>query len=237
LLTPVPLITQIASIASKSQSEIAASLHMKRQTDQLLQTRWTLIERLKNWDDRESWREFFNIYWKLIYGVAVKSGLTHAEAQDVVQETIVSVSKSMEKFKADPSAGSFKSWLLNLTRWRITDQMRKRGREVQGISSNPQTDSNTTTPEERLADPATGALDRIWEEEWERHVLEAALEKVKEQAGAGHYQIFYLHAIKQVPPAKVAQTLGVNVDQVYLIKHRLSKVLERAIKEVEAYTG
>ena len=98
---------------------------MKNDPDELLPTRWTLIERLKNWDDQESWRQFFETYWKLIYGVAIKSGLTHPESQDVVQETVMSVCKSMRNFKADPAHGSFKAWLLNLTRWRITDQFRE----------------------------------------------------------------------------------------------------------------
>ena len=41
---------------------------MKNDPDELLPTRWTLIERLKNWDDQESWRQFFDTYWKLIQG-------------------------------------------------------------------------------------------------------------------------------------------------------------------------
>ena len=208
---------------------------MQSETDELLPTRWSLIERLKNWDDGESWRTFFDTYWKLIYGVAIKSGLTHAEAQDVVQETVVSVSRNMKDFKADPAFGSFKSWLLNLTRWRITDQVRKRGREVHP-SAEPETDSRSTAFENRVADPAGSALDHIWEEEWERHVIEAALERVKRQADARHYQVFYLHAIKQVPPEKVATSLGIKVDQVYLIKHRLAKLFDEAIRAMETHT-
>src|SRR2546425_8473448 len=84
-------------------------LLMKNDPDELLPTRWILIERLKNWDDQESWRQFFDTYWKLIYGVAIKSGLTHPEAQDVVQETVMSVCKNMPNFKADPAYGSFKA--------------------------------------------------------------------------------------------------------------------------------
>src|SRR5262245_57451347 len=89
-------------------------------------TRWTLIERLKNLDDQESWREFFERYWRLIYSTALQSGLAVPEAQDVVQETVISVSKKIGDFKIDPSLGSFKNWLLHLTRWRIIDQVRKR---------------------------------------------------------------------------------------------------------------
>jgi RNA polymerase sigma-70 factor (ECF subfamily) len=214
---------------------------MKNDPDDLLPTRWTLIERLKNWDDQESWRQFFDTYWKLIYGVAIKSGLTHPEAQDVVQETVMSVCKNMTNFKADPAYGSFKAWLLTLTRWRITDQVRKRGRvgntrqEQLKAASNVET---TSTPiEERVPDPAGNALDAIWNDEWEKHILVAALEKVQQQSSAKHYQIFFLQAIKHIPPAKIAATLNVKVDQVYLIKHRLTKIFEEALKELETELG
>src|SRR5258708_23128032 len=99
---------------------------MPHETDELVPTRGCMIKRLKHWDDHEGWREFFDLYWKLIYGVALKSGLTPAESQDVVQETVISVSKNITNFQADPARGSFKAWLMKLTRWRIIDQARKR---------------------------------------------------------------------------------------------------------------
>src|SRR2546426_1573632 len=75
------------------------------------------------------WKDFFDTYWKLVYGVAIKSGLNDAEAQDVVQETVLSVAKKMHQFKYDPAAGSFKNWLLLITRRRIADHLRKVYRE------------------------------------------------------------------------------------------------------------
>src|SRR6516164_6778524 len=82
-------------------------------------TRWSLLARLKNWEDQASWREFFDTYWRLIYSVAIKSGLNDAEAQDVVRDTVLSVAKKIPELNCDPSAGSFKIWLLKFTRWRI----------------------------------------------------------------------------------------------------------------------
>ena len=67
--------------------------------------------------------------------------------------------------------------------------------------------------------------------------MDAALEKVKQQSSAKHYQIFYLQAIKQIPSAKVAGTLNVDVDQVYLTKHHLTKIFEEALKELETKLG
>src|SRR5882762_11440295 len=79
---------------------------------QPIQTRASLLHRLKNWQDEASWQEFFDTYWRLIYGVARQAGMTDVEAQDVVQETMVSVAKHMPTFKYDPAIGSFKAWLM-----------------------------------------------------------------------------------------------------------------------------
>src|SRR5262245_43589309 len=102
---------------------------MPESVDTWLPTRRTLLSRLKNWDDQRSWREFFNMYWRFIYAVAIRSGLADAEAQEVVQETVITVSKQMSGFKYDRAKGSFKNWLQNTTRWKIQDQFRKRQRD------------------------------------------------------------------------------------------------------------
>ena len=88
-------------------------------------TRATLLERMRDWRDRESWKDFFDTYWKLIYGTARKSNLSDYEAQEVVQETLISVSKRFPQFRYN-ARGSFRVWLRRLTRWRVVDQIRKR---------------------------------------------------------------------------------------------------------------
>src|SRR5688572_31717146 len=98
--------------------------------EELIPTRDSLLSRLKDRDDQESWEDFFNTYWKLVYGVAMKAGLTDQEAQEVVQETVITVARRIPEFRYDPKVCSFKTWLLNLTRWRIVDQLRKRKPEA-----------------------------------------------------------------------------------------------------------
>src|SRR5205809_4936804 len=111
------------------QSGVLSRIPMAGNPDGLIPTRRSLLTRLKDWDDQESWKDFFDTYWKLVYGVAIKSGLNDAEAQDVVQETVLSVAKKMHAFKYDPAVGTFKSWLLLITRRRIADHLRKVYRE------------------------------------------------------------------------------------------------------------
>src|SRR5882757_1144394 len=93
---------------------------------EFIPTRGSLLIRIRDADDGESWQQFFDTYWKLIYGVAIKAGLRDVEAQDVVQETVMTVAKNIKEFEIGPERGSFKAWLLTNTRWRIVDQYRKR---------------------------------------------------------------------------------------------------------------
>ena len=79
---------------------------------EFIPTRQTLLDRMRGEGNDDSWHEFFETYWKLIYNAGRKGGLSDAEAQDVVQETIISVYKSLPSFEYDPKAGSFKAWLL-----------------------------------------------------------------------------------------------------------------------------
>src|SRR3989442_10829475 len=103
--------------------------------DEFIPTRRSLLTRLKNLDDQESWKDFFDTYAKLIHRVAIKAGLNDAEAQDVVQETVIIVAKKLPDFKYDPALGSFKSWLRLITRRRIEKQLKKRMPAKVGQSS------------------------------------------------------------------------------------------------------
>src|SRR5882757_3892414 len=137
---------------------------MSQEKDELIPTRASLLHRLKDWQDRSSWQEFFDTYWKLIYGVARKAGMTVDEAQDVVQETMVSVARHMPTFKYDPALGSFKGWLLKMTRWRIIDQIRKRG-SCGAHRPLPGTHTAGTDTVGKIVDPAGQRLDQVWDEE------------------------------------------------------------------------
>ena len=169
---------------------------------------------------------------KLIFGVAVKSGLSESEAQDVVQETVVSVAKKMHEFKYDPAAGSFKSWLLLITRRRITDHLRKQYRQVEVQEPRPKETSGTSTIE-RVADPALPVLDQIWDEEWAKNLMDAAIQRVKRQVKAKQWQIFDFYVLKKWPVTKVTKALGVSMAQVYLAKHRVARLIKKELETLE----
>ena len=207
---------------------------MKHPDDQLLSTRATLLHRLQDWRDESSWRDFFNIYWKLIYGVARKAGLTDAEAQDVVQETLISVAKHMPTFKYDPAIGSFRAWLLNMTRWRITSQFRKRKHVVEHRSQGDSTARTDTI--EAVPDPVSLDLDAVWQAEWESNLFHAALNNLRRCLDPQRLQIFDFYVNKEWPPEKVAEHFGVSTDQVYQVKHRITEAIRAEVARLEKET-
>src|SRR6266542_4778641 len=119
---------------------------------EFLATRQSLVERLADWNDRKRWQQFFDSYWKLIHRAARQAGLTESEAQEVVQETLITVAKKIDRLKYDPALGSFKGWLLNITRWRIADQFRKRKKAAVERAPTRHCEPNETATIERVAD-------------------------------------------------------------------------------------
>ena len=200
--------------------------------EELIPTRDSLLSRLKDWGDDASWRDFFNTYWKLVHGVALKAGLSEQEAQEVVQETVITVARRIPEFKYDPAVCSFKTWLLNLTRWRIVDQLRKRKPSAAANHFRSEATARTATVE-RVADPASLNLDAVWDQEWEHQILEAAIQRVKRKVKPEHYQIFHLCVFKEWPVKKVASELDVSAAQVYLARHRVGALLKKEVKAME----
>jgi RNA polymerase sigma factor (sigma-70 family) len=201
--------------------------------NELLPTRQSLLSRLRDCADQESWRVFFDSYWRLIYNAAIKAGLTDAEAQDAVQETLISVMKSMPNFQYDAKKGSFKGWLLHLTRWRISDQFRKRQRGLEHQAGNSRRPDETATVE-RVPNPDGPELEALWDEEWERNLVGAAIESVKRKVDPKQYQLFDLYVLKKWTVSKVAQTLSVNPGRVYLTKHRINRLIKKEIDYLRA---
>jgi RNA polymerase sigma factor (sigma-70 family) len=205
---------------------------MPLNTEELIPTRRSLLSRLKDWDDEESWRDFFNIYWRLIYRAAIKAGLSDAEAQDVVQETLLELAKKMPGFKYDPAVGSFKGWLLRTTQWKISGQFKRRRRESREV--NLASDDRTGTAAiEGMPDPAALDLDSVWDAEWERNLFDAAMENVKRKVSPAQFEMFYLNVMKEKPVREVAATLEVSAAQVYLAKHRVGGLLKREIEGLQ----
>ncbi len=208
--------------------------------DRFAATRMSLIEKLADWEDQRTWDEFYQTYWRLIYSVSVKAGLGRDEAFDVVQETVLSVAKQWQKGqKYDPDKGSFKTWLLNITRWRIADQFRKKQRNPAANAQSGGTpaydgEEMRDATIERLEDEAAGQiLERMWDSEWKANLSEVALQRVRQHVSPKQYQIFDAYVVKGWSVDQVKDALGVSTSQVYLAKHRIGALVKSEIKQLQ----
>jgi len=203
-------------------------------------TRQSLLARLKDVGDQESWREFFDIYWRLIHATALKAGLTDSEAQEVVQEVMIAAVKKMPKFTYDPGKDSLKGWLLAVTRWKVADQFRKREKVGQpsrlprsGETPDlPSDDTARTATIERLPDPSGAEIDAIWDGEWRQNLLRAALDRVKRRVSPAHYEMYHVHVVQGLSPRETARALGVGTAAVYVAKHRVGRLVKAELRRL-----
>lgn len=207
-------------------------------------TRPSLLARLRAGDDLEGWQEFYRVYAGLLRSFALRSGLTESEAEEVVQETAIGVARNLPGFRYDPASCSFKSWMLNLAQWRIADAWRRRGPQPTGSASAPpgpipgnaapaETDPSSGTPFiERLPDPHPPDFGAEWDAEWERHLRQAALDRIRESVDPRQYQIFDLYVLKDQPAREVAARLGIRTALVYLAKQRVSSRLRKEMRKL-----
>jgi len=151
-----------------------------------------------------------------------------------VQETIVALAKNISGFQTDAKRGSFKAWLLHQARWRIADQFRKRQAQSGRLwqSNRSPDDATGTETINRIADPALSELESVWNDEWQQHVMRAAMERVKAQVSEKQFQMFDLHTVQGLSVTQAARALGVSVASVYMAKSRLSRLLRHALTHV-----
>jgi RNA polymerase sigma factor (sigma-70 family) len=203
---------------------------MARNEDESLRTRSSLLNRIKDPGNDKGWEEFCAIYRPLIYGVARKAGLRDAEADDAAQETLLAVFNHIGNFVYDPALGSFKAWLLKMTRWRIIDQLRKRGPLAEHRRPD---DMARTATVEKIPDERGMSMDAFWESDWEKNLLDAAMAKVRRRLDPQKFQLFDFYVNKEWPPEKVARTFSVSVNQVYLAKNRVTEMLRDEVRRLE----
>jgi RNA polymerase sigma-70 factor (ECF subfamily) len=211
-------------------------MFMRASRPDTIATRASLVGRLKNWDDQTSWGELDRTYRRLIVAFTLKQGLNDQEAQDVAQDTLLAVARDIAKFEYDPARSSFKNWLLTVTRHRITDHIRRRSRAVP-TQAQRAADTTRTSTVARLPDPNGQALEAVWDEEGQRHVVDQAMEQLKTKVGTEHFQIFYLSVIKGQASAKVAAALGVNLAKVYVVRHRLAPRFKKLVATLKKELG
>ncbi|MCM8525489.1 MAG: sigma-70 family RNA polymerase sigma factor [Lentisphaeraceae bacterium] len=186
-------------------------------------TRLTLLQRAKNPDDQQAWDEFVKYYHDFIKVVLAQMNLNQKDSDDLIQEILLKIWKSLPKMDYDQSRARFRTWLSHLIRNRVIDHFRK----VKRLSDKQEMiveESGNLTPVK--SEPE---VEQIIQSEWEVYIVKLALERI-----AGHFSERAIDAFEMsldnLPPDEIGEKLGIKGNSVTKLKNR---VKQRLIKEIE----
>lgn len=78
-------------------------------------------------------RSAYQLWSAQVYSVARRSLLNDQDAEDVTQQVFVAAWRSRERY--DSSSGPLPAWLLGITKHKVVDRMRARGRDQSVLES------------------------------------------------------------------------------------------------------
>jgi RNA polymerase sigma factor (sigma-70 family) len=195
--------------------------------DDSLPTRASLLSRIRDVGNDASWREFFERYRGFIYGVARRKGLGHEDAEEVLQDTVVSVAKGLPRFVYRPEESSFRGWLTTITVRRVADQLRRASRRVGTLPLVEEPEGAATW---------LGAFDAhaaLWDEEWAGNLCRVALDRLRLVVSPRDFQVFDWTELRGHRNQDAAAAFGLSTVLVRVIRFRVRRRLDGVVRGLE----
>jgi len=185
----------------------------------------SLLLRLRDDRDSDSWSQFMALYSPLIRGFLHKRGLQDADAADLTQEVLGRVASAIKEFQYDPERGTFRGWLFTIVEncVRQFSAQQRPGRRGSG----------DTRILRALAEHPAHDLQEEWDQQYARHLLERAAYDVRGDFQESTWRAFWATAIEGQAPKDVAAELHISVASVYMAKHRITERLRQQIRYLE----
>jgi RNA polymerase sigma-70 factor (ECF subfamily) len=187
-------------------------------------TRASLLIQLRDGTNHNAWREFLTVYGPVVYGFARKRGLQDADAADLMQDVLRSVSAAITRLDYDRNQGTFRGWLFTITRNKVFNFLSARRIRPQGTGS---TSTNRVLNSHPDSDDGTDT----WEVEYQKRLASLAMERVKGEFQENTWRAFWLTAVEGVSAADASKHVGMTAGAIYVAK---SRVLARLKEEVDA---
>ena len=189
------------------------------------ETRQSLLMRLRDPQDQQAWEEFVSIYEPLIYRLASKKGFQDADASDVTQDVLTSVSRAVERFDLDPDKGSFRGWLNRITRNLMINFLSRR----KGPLGTGETAMLLLLDEQAVVDDEATAL---FELEYRRECFRQAAQRVRNNVQTATWQSFWLTAVEGQSSEQAAEKLGKSAGAVRIARCRVLAKLKLEVAKL-----
>src|SRR5262249_36585557 len=185
----------------------------------------SLLIGLRDAGDRTAWGQFVEIYGPLIFAYGRRRGLQDSDASDLVQEVLRAVASATGRLVYDPARGSFRGWLLTITRHELKRLLRR--------GSRPASAKGGTTHLALLAEQPDDANDVRWDREPRVRLFSWAADRVRDRFQASTWEAFWRTAVSNEPADVVARDLGISVGAVYIARSRVLARMRELIATLE----
>lgn len=188
-----------------------------------LETRASLILRLRDAADVAAWDEFAEIYQPAVYRSARRQGLQAADADDLVQEVLSAVARSVTQWLERDDRGSFRAWLFRIARNTAIDFLTRRQHRPWAEGGNAAAG--------RLAEVEAAAnVSSHFDLECRREIFLRAAEIVRRQVSETTWQAFHRTSVLRQSVEQVTQELGMSRGNVYIARSRVMKRLQHVVE-------
>jgi RNA polymerase sigma factor (sigma-70 family) len=186
-------------------------------------TRASLLVQLRTGSNHIAWQEFVKLYGPVIYGFARKRGLQDADAADLMQDVMRSVSAAIGRLDYDRQQGTFRGWLFTITRNKIFNFLSARRIRPQGSGDSATNQLLNSHPDEEDGSTA-------WEMEYQRRLASLAMEQIKSEFQDNTWRAFWLTSVEGASAAEVSKQLGLSTGAIYVAKSRVLARLKEAVE-------
>ena len=183
---------------------------LPRGVHRMTATRSSLLRRIRDPRDQESWKEFDTIYRPLLIQYARRRGISAEVAEDIAQECLLAVSRQIERFER---RRSFRAWLRAMVHHKIADYLSRRREE-----------SSADAALAGLRDPSP-APGELWEEHWNAGIARMLVRRLQTSFAAHTLQAFEMYVLDERPVEEISELLGMTPNQVYVAKSRVARYL------------
>ena len=196
------------------------------------ETSLSLLDRLRHSPENESWNRLADLYAPLIRAWLRRYDVQDSDANDLVQEVLLAVSKDLGKFEHRGQPGAFRGWLKAILINRLRKFWRARDRRPQ-----PRGDSDIDVRLAQLDDPAS-EMSQIWNREHDQYVLRQLMALAEPHFEPNTWKAFCRVALDGAKPDVVAQEMGISRNAVVIAKCRvLSRLRQESVGLIESSSG
>lgn len=182
-----------------------------------------LLQRLGDAQNHAEWGELDARYRPIFVGVGMRMGLRPDEAEEVAQESLAQFARDYLDGRYNRERGRLRAWLIGICRHRVLDAHRRRAQRGLQRGQSAFLD---------LSD--TNAVSKAWEDQEERVVFQRAMEELhaSNRIAPSTLRAFEMVAIEGIPATVVAESMGITVDEVYRVKHRVTRRLREFVTQL-----